>query len=469
MHALYQRPVTFLKNVLKTAVIWAFLVTFVRAIGFFWVMAYALRKLPSSEIGFWYVMLNIAGLAGIVEFGFNHTIGRFASFFMGGSEYVPPLGLDLCSSNIGVQPNYSAIAGLIVMARSLYVRFGIFVTLAMLVGGGVWVTSRSTHLPLIRTNAIAFSVLAFGSGLNMTVLFWQGLQFGINRVREYNQYFIIGLLISYSVSFLGLVAGMGLMALVFGLLILNFVCRWLARRDVFAIIPRMALINPKPVSWQELWPMTWRSGVASWAAFLCLQNTTLICSLITDISTTASYGFSLQLALLLHGFSANWLWVKYPLISNLRVQGEVKEVVSIVKYRMLLSLVTFVAGSVVIIFATPFMLNVVHSKTQALPNGQLIALFIIVGLDLIIGLHAAMMQTRNQVPYLNPFIVSGVLVTLLGCLLGRSHGIYGLIAAVALSQLIYNYWWTPWRFWRDLRKETLEMKAIAGKRLKNLV
>ena len=136
---------------------------------------------------------------------------------------------------------------------------------------------------------------------------------------------------------------------------------------------------------------------------------------------------------------------------------------------MLLSLVTFVAGSVVIIFATPFMLNVVHSKTQALPNGQLIALFIVIGLDLIIGLHAAMMQTRNQVPYLNPFIVSGVLVTLLGCLLGRSHGIYGLIAAVALSQLIYNYWWTPWRFWRDLRKETLEMKAIAGKRLKNLV
>ena len=207
--------------------------------------------------------------------------------------------------------------------------------------------------------------------------------------------------------------------------------------------------------------MTWRSGVASWAAFLCIQNTTLICSLITNINKTASYGFSLQLALLLHGFSANWLSVKYPLISNLRAQGAMKEVVSIVWKRMLLSLVTFALGAVVIIFVAPLALSSVHSRTQVLPIGQMIALFVIIGLDLIIGMHAAMMQTGNQVPHLKPFIVSGVLVTLLGWLLGRSYGIYGLIGAVALSQLIYNYWWTPWRFWRDLSKETSEMKAIA--------
>ena len=425
-------------------------------------MAYALRKLPSSEIGLWYVMLNIAGLAGIVEFGFNPTIGRFASFFMGGSKCVPRLGLNLRPVNDTVQPNYRAVAGLIVMARSLYVRFGIFVMLAMLIGGGVWLASGPAHLSLTRINVIAFVVLALGSGLNMMGLFWQGLQFGINRVRAYNQFFIIGLFLSYAVSFCGLLAGMGLMALVLGFLILNFTCRWLARRDVLAEIPTKAFKEPKPVSWRELWPMTWRSGVASWAAFLCIQNTTLICSFITDINTTASYGFSLQLALLLHGFSANWLSVKYPLISNLRAQGAMEEVVSIVWKRMLLSLVTFAVGAVVIIFVAPLVLSYVHSRTQVLPIGQMIALFIVVGLDLIIGMHAAMMQTGNLVPHLNPFIVSGVLVTLLGWSLGRSYGIYGLIAAVALSQLIYNYWWTPWRFWRDLRKETSEMKAIAG-------
>ena len=457
-----QNQINLIHRFFASAVIWAFLVSLVRAAGFFLVMAYALRKLPSPEIGLWYVMLNIAGLAGIVEFGFNPTIGRFASFFMGGSECVPRLGLNLCPSNVSDQPNYRAVAGLIVMARSLYVRFGIFVMLAMLIGGGIWLASGPAHLSLTRINVIAFTVLALGSGLNMMVLFWQGLQFGINRVRSYNQFFIIGLLLSYAVSFCGLFAGMGLTALVFGLLILNFTCRWLARRDVLAMIPGMAFKDPKPVSWQELWPMTWRSGAASWAAFLCIQNTTLICSFITDINTTASYGFSLQLALLLHGFSANWLSVKYPLISNLRAQGAMDEVVSIVWKRMLLSLVTFAVGAVVIIFAVPLVLSYVHSRTQVLPTGQMITLFIVVGLDLIIGMHAAMMQTGNLVPHLNPFIVSGVLVTLLGWSLGRSYGIYGLIAAVALSQLIYNYWWTPWRFWRDLHKETSEMKAIAG-------
>ena len=432
-------------------------------------MGYALRKLPSSEIGLWYVMLNIAGLAGVVEFGFSTTIGRFASFFMGGSEHVPRLGLNLGTANVAAQPNYRAVAGLIVMARPLYVRFGIFVMLAMLIGGGCWLSSISAYPKLIRTNAIAFCLLALGSGMNMMAMFWQGLQFGINRVRAYNQFFIIGLLFSYAVSFCGLVAGMGLMALVIGLLTLNFTCRWLARKDVLAMIPGPAFKAPKPVTWQELWPMTWRSGMASWAAFLCIQNTTLICSLVTDIDTTASYGFSLQLALLLHGFSANWLGVKCPLISNLRVQGSVTEVISIVWKRMLLSLVTFAAGSVVIILAAPPVLSYVQSRTQVLPNGQMIALFVVICLDLIIGMHAATMQTGNQVPHLNPFIVSGVLVTLLGWLLGRSYGIYGLIVAVALSQLIYNYWWTPWRCWRDLRSETSEMKTIAGQRSANSV
>jgi O-antigen/teichoic acid export membrane protein len=440
-----------------------------RAAGFFLVMAYALRILPSSEIGLWYVMLNIAGLAGIVEFGFNPTIGRFASFFMGGSEYVPRLGLNLNPTNGFVQPNFRAVAGLIVMARRLYVRFGIFVMLAMLIGGGVWLASTSEHLSLTRINAIAFAVLALGSGLNMMGLFWQGLQFGINRVRAYNQFFIIGLLLSYAVSFFGLIAGMGLMALVLGFLILNFVCRWLARRDVLSVIPTAAFTDPKPVTWRDLWPMSWRSGAASLAAFLCIQNTTLICSFIADLDTTASYAFSLQLALLLHGFSANWLSVKSPLISYLRAQGAVKEVISIVWKRMLLSLVTFAAGAVLIIFSAPLVLSYVHSRTQVLPIGQMITLFIVIGFDLIIGMHAAMMQTGNRVPHLNPFIVSGVLVTLLGWLMGRTYGIYGLISAMALPQLVYNYWWTPWRCWRDLRAEASGMKATTGHRLANSV
>jgi O-antigen/teichoic acid export membrane protein len=457
------------QRIFKASVTWAFLVTILRGGGFFLVMAYALRILPSSEIGLWYVMLNIAGLASIVEFGFNPTIGRFASFFVGGAESVPPLGLNQRPLNGVVQPNYRAVAGLIIMARSLYVRFGIFVMLAMLIGGEGWLAYKTAQLPLARINAIAFAGLAIGSGLNMMGLFWQGLQFGINRVRAYNQFFIISLLLSYAVSFCGLLAGLGLMALVLGFLVLNFSCRCLARRDVLSIIPVAAFTDPQPVTWRELWPMTWRSGMTTWASFLCIQNTTLICSFITDLNTTASYGFSLQLALLLHGFSANWLSVKLPLISNLRIQRAMKEVVGIVWKRMLLSLFTFIAGAVVIIIAAPLVLAFVQSNTQVLPTRQMIALFIIIGFDLIIGMHAAIMQTGNQVPHLSPFIISGILVTLLGWVLGRWYRVYGLIAAVVLAQVFYNYWWTPWRCWRDIQLNDSKIKAETEYRLANPV
>lgn len=444
----------FARRLFKKAVVWAFLVTVVRGVGFFVVMAYALRKLPSSEIGLWYVMLNIAGLACIVELGFSSTIGRFSSFYMAGSEYVPRLGLKPFQVNGTVRPNYRALAGLIIMARSLYMRFGIFVMFIMLLCGGLWLSSKSSQLSVDRVHIIAFFILTIGSGLNMMGLFWHGLQFGINRVLAYNQFFIISLLLSYIVSFCGLYSELGLMALVFGFLILNFTCRFLARRDVLAFIPNETFDAPETVSWRNLWPMTWRSGVASWASFLCIQNTALICSLIADLNTTASYGFSLQLGLLLHGFSTNWLSVKYPLISHLRVQGAVKKVICIVWKRMLLSFLTFIAGAVAIIYLAPLVLTYVNSKTQVLPVSQMISLFFIVGIDQIIGMHAAIMQTGNQVPHLIPFIFSGILVTLFGLLLGNIYGINGLIAAVMLSQIIYNYWWTPLRCWKDLFSST---------------
>jgi hypothetical protein len=96
-------------------------------------------------------------------------------------------------------------------------------------------------------------------------------------------------------------------------------------------------------------------------------------------------------------------------------------------------------------------------------------LFIIIGFDLIIGMHAAIIQTGNQVPHLSPFVVSGALVTLLGWVLGRWYGVYGLMGAVALAQVFSNYWWTPWQCWRDIRSNACEIKDETDYRLANSV
>src|SRR5262245_10819306 len=49
-------------RVTSSPVAWGGVMTLLRGVGFLVVMAYALKQIPTQEIGLWYVMLSIAGL-----------------------------------------------------------------------------------------------------------------------------------------------------------------------------------------------------------------------------------------------------------------------------------------------------------------------------------------------------------------------------------------------------------------------
>ena len=69
-----------------SAVFWGGASTVIRTFGFLFVTAYALRQLPSREMGLWQVLFTLIGFAAVVEMGFSFTVGRFVSYFMGGAR-----------------------------------------------------------------------------------------------------------------------------------------------------------------------------------------------------------------------------------------------------------------------------------------------------------------------------------------------------------------------------------------------
>ena len=121
---------TIARRVTSSPVVWGGVMTALRGVGFLLVMAYALRRIPTQEIGAWYVMLTIAGLGGIVEFGFAATLGRYTSYYSGGATGIPALGTKGAASNA---VNVPAIVSLARMARGLYAVFGLLVGVLMLV------------------------------------------------------------------------------------------------------------------------------------------------------------------------------------------------------------------------------------------------------------------------------------------------------------------------------------------------
>ena len=108
-------------RVMASSLAWGGVMTMMRGMGFLLVMAYALRKIPAPEVGLWYVMLSIAGMGGIVEFGFSATLSRYASYYAGGAVELLRLGVD---KTVSGGMNKPAIAALAEMASRHYSCFG---------------------------------------------------------------------------------------------------------------------------------------------------------------------------------------------------------------------------------------------------------------------------------------------------------------------------------------------------------
>lgn len=441
--------VTRVSSFYNTAVFWTFLVTVLRAAGFFLVLPVTLRTIPTDELGLWYVFLSIAQFASILEMGFSPTIGRFASYYLGGAKQVQGLGLSPQSSATD-GPNYSGLLGLIRIARSLYLKISLSLGFVMLIGGGAWLFTFYPKYISDPKNLIAFLFFVFGTTVNMFGYFWPGLLFGLNKVRTYQQSFVIGLICSYIFCVVGLFLGWGLFALAGSQFLLGIITRIQSYMLVRREIPR-DLVPSNDVRLNHLWPMTWRTGLGSLAGYFSLPITTLICAQVTDLGTTSSYGLSLQLAFMLHGLSGAWLAVKYPLISSMRSKGQIAEIRTLVWRRMTLSMATYFGGGIVAALVCPAILSLLDTKTQFLPTPMLCALLFTVGIDFFLGMHIAILQTGNHTPYLNSLVLSGILTVAFGYLLGHSMGIYGIILSPVLAHACYNLWYTPMRCWKDLQ------------------
>lgn len=447
LYSIPRRWMAGVKQAYRSAFAWGLIFTALRGVGFLVVMAYALRKMPSPDIGLWYVMLNISGLAVVVELGFAVTIGRYASCFTGGMRNIPEFGLAAIAPE--AQTQWEGIRGLIRMARRLYRIFAVLMLGVILILWGIWMWRIPAAPPFGSVATAQFLVLFLGMAFNMTGFFWPAILMGMNEVRRVNQYQAAGLLIGYTVTALGLLAGGGLWALIAGQILLSVFPRLASRIRLQALLP-VVQEPPVELSWRMLWPVTWRTGVITLAMNLCVQATTLICSWVTDLATTAQYGLSLQMALMLHLVASLWLVVKTPQLSILRGRAEWVAVRRLVKQRLSLTLATYVLGAVAVLVAGPWVLERLGSHTSLLARGPLMLMFAWIGVEVFAGFHSAIILTGNTTPHLRTYVVAGLAAVILGGMLGRPFGVYGIMAGSLLAQAGWNYWRVPWLAWRQL-------------------
>jgi O-antigen/teichoic acid export membrane protein len=432
-------------RLVRTAVAWAFLGSFLRCGGAILLLPLIARYMPAKHLGIWYVFVSMGGLILLIDEGVSVSVSRAAAYLWTGAEDLLSFGIAPLKQADGVGPNKDGMHSLV---RTLVWYYRLFATVcfAILAAiGSAWIWHLTRDLPDAGILRTAWLVYSFGYCLSLSGLLWPALLSGINEVCRAQRILTIGSIINYAVAAAGLILHFGIWSLAAGSLLMAIFTRAAAMRAFHrATGNAFRQRNAKGLQWPllgKLWPNSWRLGICGVGAYLSVPATVLICSAFIDLETTGSLGLSLQLLTKLVALSAVWLLVKIPELNRFRAQDEVRRLIAVSVTRIRLSVLTFVLGAAAIIVLAPGLLKITGAQTLLLPGPLLVLLSATLLLALQQSLHGHLILTENRNPFALAQLFTGMGAVILAVILAPRFNLNGILLASFIVPLLYLDWW----------------------------
>jgi hypothetical protein len=457
-HCLSKQATLALKMLFKrlsdSAVVWSWIFNGFRLASGLIVLPLVLRLFTQADLGMYYVLLSLAALGPIVDFGFGPTIGRFVSYAMGGAEALQAHGVPNPGSSSS--PNYPLLWQLLLTTRRLYG----YLALAIFVILGAWGTYM-VELRIVETSSPLITRLAWLATLGSTVYdiysnWWSVYLRSLNEVRTAARFGVAGLTVKFIISVALLLSGAGLLSIPIASLAGSILQRRLARVRTLALLKgeppaKGANIND---NLRILWPNSWRLGVQFMSGYLTVNANVAICLHTFGLDANARYGLSVQLMSIASGIAAVWTITKWPIIGQHQARREQLPVQRILWPRIWLQNFTFLFLSAGVVFCIPFLMRWLGSNKEMLPTGWLLALTLGSFMELQFTIWTTLISIENRLPFLWPTVATNVLSLSLTLALVHftSLGLGSLVLGPLLAWSLFNYWY--WPFHAARRKGT---------------
>src|SRR5262245_17558697 len=125
-----------------SAVLWSWAMNGFRLVSALVLLPLLLNRLPSEELGIYFLFFNLQALLPIIDFGFSVALGRHVSYAMGGARELQPLGLAPVQAETA--PNYDLLWRLLDTTRHLF-RYMALAALLLMGGIGTWAVGLRVH------------------------------------------------------------------------------------------------------------------------------------------------------------------------------------------------------------------------------------------------------------------------------------------------------------------------------------
>lgn len=437
-----------IENIGRKDVVWSYLATFFTIGAGIILLPFILHSLPAHAVGMWTVFQTVNHLIILLDFGFSMSFARNITYIFSGVRRLKAEGIDHDSLGDGV--DYQLLSDTIAAMRRFYSRLALALVLILLVIGTPYFCILLGKYEGSHTDAIAaWVMLMLVNTYNLYTLYYDALLSGKGYVRRSKQINILGQMVYFVLAIVMLYMGFGLSAIVGGQLVAYLVRRFLSYRVFFT--REMKSLLPAPVKenisavFRAIMPNAVKVGFTHLGGFCVNRSSVIIAPLFVGLADVASFGITAQVIEVLGGLGIVYYQANGPKIAQMRARQDIKSVARYFWRSEAMLLLTMVAGGTFFLLLGNWALSLIRSNTQFLPSAMLAVMLVIAWLEKNHVVAAAFIQAKNEIPFFIPSLLSGAAtVVLLWIMLSPLQmGVWGMILAPGIAQIVYQNWKWP--------------------------
>ena len=453
-----------IENIGKKDIAWSYAATIFRVGSGVILWPFILNQMSAEAVGIWNIMITIMGFVALLDFGFQPSFARNISYIFSGVNKLQKQGI-LTVDNIG-SVNYSLLKGTLIAMQKFYRWMALGVLIILGTAGTAYFYQILQKYSGDRTDAlIAWIILIALNSYNVYTLYYHALLLGKGYIRRERQIMILSQSIYLCLAIILIYSSLGLTAIVASQAVSIILQRVLSYRVFFTqdIKKRIALVES--VSTKEILkaisPNAIKVGLTELGGFLVNKSAIIIGSLFLTLEETACYGITLQIVTILMTCGTVYYQSITPKIAQSRAQGDIPTLKVLFAKSTYIFLATCIVGGAIIITLGNWGLQLIGSETKFLPTEMLSILLCVNLLGKNHAIAAGFISADNRIPFFLPSLISGAgPILLLWIFMSFFHwGIWGMLLAPGLVQLVYQNWRWPSMVIKELYCHTGNLKT----------
>lgn len=442
----------------KKDIIWSYLGSFFQYCTSLIILPLILANIPKEELGLWYSFASIGTLVTYLDFGFSTTLVRNITYAWSGANKIRKQGFDI--SDVKKEIDVSFVKQILFTCRVVCFVVALIALVIMASAGTAYMSYVTRDFADTGSAMVAWGIYALAVFFNIYYNYCANALRGIALISQYQKILVFSRISQILLSYIGIKAGYGLIALSVAYLVSGFMIRLCSKyyldREVKQIEQQHSEnIDSKPslrnkVSasieiFKDVWFNAKRSGIISLCSYATNQSLTLICSAYLGVAETASYGLSLQVVTAIMNVAGILMAAYQPKLINSMALGRDDE------YRKMFSMCMFVfsgvalAGIVAFALVSKGLLVLIGSNTS-IPIGMFLFMGIYMYLEHNHGQYTSYFTMRNEIVYLKAYIISSLCIVLESWILAVcGMNIYVLMIVHFGVQICFNNWYWPYK------------------------